>query len=242
MKVRDVMTSPVVSVPPTMRLKELARLLSERRLSGAPVVDDAGEVLGVVSEADLVAIQAGRPLSRRTPLEWAFGEQPSAWERRVRGATTVAQAMTAPAVSVEPECPLREAAALMVDRGVHRLPVIEGGRLVGILTRADLVRAYLRRDDEILRIVRDDVIRGTMSLNADDLRVGVHEGLVHIAGTVDRRSTAGVVEKLIRLVEGVDGVANRLVWKIDDSTLEPSGPRDAKAGTGSWGPHAHPRG
>ena len=241
MKVRDAMTTPVVSVPPTMRLKDLARLLSERRMSGAPVVDADGAVLGVVSEADLVAMQAGRPLSRRTPLEWAFGERPSPWERRVRGATTVAQAMTAPPVTVEPERPLREAAALMVDRSVNRLPVIEDGRLVGILTRADLVRAYLRRDDEILRVVRDDLISGTMWLHADQLRVDVREGVVRIAGTVDRRSTAVILEKLIHLVDGVAGVVSHLAWTIDDSTVGPSRPLEAEPGAASVTTREEPR-
>jgi CBS domain-containing protein len=232
MKVRDVMTSPVVSVPPATRLKELARLLSEHGLSGAPVVDD-GAVVGVISEADLVAKQVGRPVSRRTPLEWIFGDRPSAWERRERAATTVAEAMTTPAVTVEPDRPLREAAALMVDRGVNRLPVIEDGRLVGILSRADLVRAYLRRDEEILRTIREDVIGHTMWMDPAELRVDVRDGLVHIAGTVDRRSTARILEKLIRLVEGVDGIANYLAWELDDSSMEPSGPADPEPGAAS---------
>ena len=222
MKVRDVMTSPVVSVPPDTRLKELAGVLTERGVSGVPVVTSDGRVVGVVSESDLVAKQAGRPLSRRTALEWIFGDRPSAWEQRTHGATTVAEAMTGPAVTVHPECPLREAAAQMIDRGVNRLPVVEDGRLIGIITRADLVRAYLRRDDEFLRVVRDDLIANTMSMDPADLRVEVHEGLVRVAGTVDRRSTARVLEKLIRLVEGVHDVANYMTWELDDSVMHPS--------------------
>ena len=225
MKVRDVMTSEVVSVAPATRLKDLARLLSERRISGVPVVDE-GTLIGVVSEADLLAKQVGRPLSRRTPLDWIFGEQPSPWERRRRAATTVAEAMTAPAITVDVDRPLREAAALMVDRGVNRLPVLEAGRLVGIVTRADLVRAYLKRDEEILRTVRDAVIAHTMWLDPDALRIKVREGMVRIAGTVDRRSTATILEKLIRLVEGVDDVANYLTWEFDDSELEPAEPAE----------------
>jgi CBS domain-containing protein len=216
MKVRDVMTSEVVGVWPATRLKDLARLLSEPLISGAPVVDEDGEVVGGVSEADLVAKQVGRSLSRRTPLDWIFGDRPSAWEQRARAATTVAQAMTAPAITVDADRPLREAAALMVDWGVNWLPVIEAGRLVGIVTRAGLVRAYLRRDEEILRTVREDVIRHTIWLDPDELQVEVREGMARIAGTVDRRSTATILEKLIRLVEGVDGVANDLTWEFDD--------------------------
>jgi CBS domain-containing protein len=205
------------------------------------VVDEKGAVLAVVSEPDLVAKQVGRPLSRRTPLDWIFGERPSAWEQRTRAATTVAQAMTAPAITVEADRPLREAAALMVDHGVNRLPVIESGRLVGIVTRADLVRAYLRRDDEILRSVREDVIGHTMWLDPDDLRVEVREGLVRIAGTVDRRSTATILEKLIGLVEGVDSVANYLTWELDDSALEPAEPAEPEPGAASLTARQRPR-
>jgi CBS domain-containing protein len=240
MKVRDVMTSEVVSVAPSTRLKDLARLLSERRISGVPVVD-GGVLIGVVSEADLLAKQVGRPLSRRTPLDWIFGERPSPWEQRRRAATAVAQAMTSPAITVDADRPLREAAALMVDRGLNRLPVLEAGRLVGIVTRADLVRAYLKRDEEILRTVRDDVIAHTMWLDPDELQVTVREGMVRIAGTVDRRSTAAIVEKLIHLIEGVDGVANYLTWEFDDSALVPAEPDEPEPGAASLTARERPR-
>jgi len=222
------MTSEVVSVAPATRLKDLAQLLSERRISGVPVVDE-GTLIGVVSEADVLAKEVGRPLSRRMPLDWIFGERPSPWEQRRRAATTVAQAMTTPAITVDADRPLREAAALMVDRGVNRLPVIEAGRLVGIVTRADLVRAYLRRDEQILRTVRDDVIGHTMWLDPNELRVEVREGMVRLAGTVDRRSTATILEKIIRLVEGVDGVANDLTWEFDDRKVTPTEDREPGA-------------
>lgn len=240
MKVREVMTSDVVSVPPAMRLKELAALLSERRISGVPVVDE-GTLVGVVSEADILAKQVGRPLSQRTPLDWIFGERPGPGELRRRAATTVAQAMTTPAVTVEAGRSVREAAALMVDRGVNRLPVMEAGRLVGIVTRADLVRAYLKQDDEILRTIRDEVISHTMWLDPDELRVEVREGTVRVAGTVDRRSTATIVEKLIRLVEGVDDVANYLTWEFDDSALEPAEPDEPEPAAASLAARERPR-
>jgi CBS domain-containing protein len=241
MKVRDVMTSEVVSVPRATPLKDLARVFSERRISGAPVADEDGKVVGVVSEADLVAKQVGRPLSRRTPLDWIFGERPSPWEQRTRAATTAGEAMSAPAITIDADRPLREAAALMVDRGVNRLPVMEAGRLVGIVTRADLVRAYLRRDEEILRLVRENVIRHTMWLDPDELRVEVREGMVRVAGSVDRRSTATILEKLIHLVEGVDGVDNYLTWEFDDGALEPGGADEPEPGAASLAARERPR-
>jgi len=221
MKVRDVMTSDVVSVAPGMRLQELARLLIDRRISGAPVVGGDGELLGVVSETDVIAKQVSRPLSRRTPLDWLLGERQRPWEERRRAATTVSQAMSAPPITIEGDRPLREAAALMVDSGINRLPVLEARHLVGIVTRADLVRAYLRSDEDILRTVREEVVRRTMWLDPDDLQVEVREGLVRLAGSVDRRSTATILEKLTGLVEGVEGVANSLIWEFDDRAPVP---------------------
>jgi CBS domain-containing protein len=148
--------------------------------------------------------------------------------------------MTAPAVTIDADRPLREAAAVMIDRGINRLPVKSGGRLVGIVTRADLVRAYLRRDDETLRTIRDEVLRDTMWIDPNDLQVEVRDGHVRISGTVDRRSTATIVAKLIGLVEGVDHVESHLSWDFDDTGIGPSAP-DAEPGAASLLARERPR-
>lgn len=226
MKVRDVMTPGPITVSPDTRLRELAHLLTEHHISGVPVVDGAGHCVGVVSEGDLLVKQLSRPLSRRLPLEWILGERHDAGELRRRAATTAAEAMTSPAITITADRPIREAAALMVDRAINRLPVVANGRVVGIITRSDMVRAYLRLDEEILHLVRDDVIRHTLWLDPDSFEFAVGEGVVRIGGTVDRRSTARILEKLIALVEGVVEVQSRLEWELDDSTLEPAGDRE----------------
>jgi CBS domain-containing protein len=241
MKVRDVMTREVVSVPPSARLRDLAELLVKHRISGLPVVDD-GAVVGVVSEADLLVKQLGKVPNPRGPMAWLFDERPDANELRRRAATTVAQAMTSPATTVDAERPLREAAALMVERGINRLPVTDGGQLVGIITRADFVRAYLQRDQEILHAIRENVIRRTMWLEPDDLSVEVREGMVRIAGRVDRRSTATILGKLIGIVEGVEGVDRDLTWDIDDTVFEPVGESDPEPGAASLLTRERPRG
>lgn len=241
MKVRDIMTEAVVSARPETRLKDLARLLSAQRLSGVPVVDDDGAIIGVVSEGDLVAKHLGHPAGQRTPISWVFGERPDAGELRRRAATTVGQAMTAPAITIDADRPIREAAALMVDRQVNRLPVTDGGRLAGIVTRADLVRAYLRQDDDILRTVRHEVIAQTMWLDPDALDVEVREGIVRLAGMVDRRSTATILEKLVGLVEGVYAVDSYLTWQVDDRTIEPAEPGEREPGAASVMAREHSR-
>lgn len=230
MKVRDVMSRNVISVPREMHLKDLAGLLTEHQISGAPVTDADGAVSGVVSEADILMKQVGRPISRRRPLEWIFGESHDAEEIRRRVASTVGEAMTSPAVTVGADRSLREAAALMVDSKVNRLPVLEDGKLVGILTRADLVRAYLRRDDEALRAVREDVLRKTMWLEPERYEIDISEGALTLGGKVDRKSTADIIERLAGLVEGVDRVENRLTWERDDSDIQPPSTREPMPG------------
>lgn len=241
MKVRDVMTGDVISVAPKTHLRDVARLLIEHQISGVPVIDADGACLGVVSEGDLLAKQLSRPLSRRLPLEWILGEQHDPEELRRRAATTAAQAMSAPAVTIEPARPLREAAALMVDRGVNRLPVVSEGRVIGIVTRADLVKAYLRLDAEILHVIRDDILRRTMWLDPGDFNIEVREGVVSISATVDRRSTARIIEKLIGLVDGVTGVQTEIGWELDDTGFRPGLEIEPEPGAASTSARERPQ-
>jgi CBS domain-containing protein len=218
------MTREVISVAPETSLRDVARLLSEHQISGVPVVDAEGACVGVVSEGDLLLKQVSRRPPARLSLEWFLSPPPDPEERRRMTAVTAAEAMTAPALTIESDRPLREAAALMVDRSVNRLPVVSGTALVGVITRADLVRAYLGSDDEIGRAVRDDLLRHTMWLDPADFDVSVAEGIVSIAGRVDRRSTAGIVGRLIGLIDGVTEVRNGMTWRVDDSRWEPGEP------------------
>ena len=241
MKVRDVMTQSVISVPPEMSLRDVARLLIDHQISGVPVVDEAGAVVGVVSEADLLVKQLSRPVSRRLPLEWILGERHDPEELRHRAATTAAETMSAPAVTIDADRPLREAAAVMIDRSVNRLPVTSTGRMIGIITRADLVRAYLRLDQEIVHAVNEEVIRRTMWLDPSAFALDVREGVVRIDGSVDRRSTARILEKLIGLVDGVAHVESHLAWELDDTGLEPAGESEHEPGAVSVAARERPQ-
>lgn len=142
MKVADVMTHAVVSVDPKMPLPGVAALLSEHRISGVLVRDDAGALLGVVSEADILA-QAGGPSERAGLFEWLFEEWDEADHAKLK-ARTAAEAMTAPVQRISPDRSVEEAARRMLDGNVRRLAVVDEGRLVGIVSRADLVRGFAR--------------------------------------------------------------------------------------------------
>lgn len=221
MRVRDIMTVDVVTVSPETPLREVAGRMSERRISGMPVVDHAGRCIGVVSEGDVLVKEIGHPRAPR-PLDWLLGERHDPEVLRRRAARTAREAMSAPPIVIGPDRPLRIAADLMVGRRVNRLPVVESERLVGIVTRADLVRAYVRLDEEIVRTIREEILRHTMWLDPADFTIESREGLVRIEGAVDRRSTAGILTKLIGLVDGVADVESGLTWTLDDRDLEPA--------------------
>jgi CBS domain-containing protein len=220
--VREAMTGSVVAVRADMPLKDVARLLVQHRISGLPVVDDAGAVLGVVSEADFLMKEQGADAIPHRPLARLRGESRAARSQLAKvEAVTAGEAMTAPAVTIEPGQRISEAAAIMTARGLNRLPVVEDGCLVGIVTRADLVRAYVRSDDELAQTIREDVLLRMLWLDPVLFDVKIEDGMVSISGRVERRSTAEMVEHAVRLVPGVVEVAADIEWSVDDRHLEP---------------------
>lgn len=209
MNVADVMNKDVVVVSPQMLLKDVARVLVNRHFSGVPVVDDQGGVLGVVSEGDILVKERG-PGSASSIFGRALEAETWAAKHEARDAGS---AMTAPAVTIGSQRSVSEAAALMLDRGVNRLPVVDAeGKLVGIVTRADLVRAFVRDDSEIAREIRDDVLVRTMWESPDQFRVKVHAGEVRVAGRVNDAHAAGALIRLVERVPGVVSIRSRISW------------------------------
>jgi CBS domain-containing protein len=200
MRVRDLMTAEVVHARPSMSLKDGAALLAANGISGVPVVGDEGTVVGVLSEADIL-MKAGAVDPRTGLLHWLFEPDP-VFEQKLR-ARTVGDAMTAPAITVDPDVPVHRAAARMVDEGVNRLPVVEGGELVGIVTRADLVRAFARTDAEIAEEIESEVLRRTLWLEPGQVTVDVSDGVVGLTGQVETRTDAELLPLFVRRVPGV---------------------------------------
>ena len=206
--VSDVMTRTVVSVNAFAPFKEIVRRMQEYRVSAVPVVDEDHLVLGVVSEGDLIlkedADLEGEPrvldgVQRRLDRSKAAGR--IAWEL-----------MTAPAITIGPAATLGEAARLMHRRAVKRLPVVDPDdrTILGIVSRTDLLKVFLRDDAEIAREVREDVIRRTLWIDPDTIRVVVRDGVVMMEGQVEHRSLRSFLEELVLSCEGVVGVDNRL--------------------------------
>ncbi len=215
-QVGDVMTRDVVSVRPDTPIKDVAALLVERGISGLPVCENGGTVVGVLSEADLLVKQGGPPQRSGGIFAWLVDTADAPDLAKLR-AHTAGEAMTSPAITVGTDESVAEAARTMVSLGVNRLPVVEGGTLVGIVTRADLVRLFTRSDEEIAREIREDVAGRMLWIASDRLDVDVTQGEVVLRGQVDTELEAELLEKRVLFVPGVVGVRSELTWAVDRS-------------------------
>jgi CBS-domain-containing membrane protein len=215
-RVCDVMTTEVVSASPETPYKELVRLLVDHKISALPVVDDRHHAVGVVSEADLLLKEELPPQARKAPL---LARRRWRTERAKARGVTAADVMTTPVVTIGEQATVAEAARRLHAAGVKRLPVDDVvGRLVGIVSRSDLLKVFLRPDQEIRREVVEEVIRHDMLMGTDRFHVVVTDGVVVLEGVCERRS---LIPILVRAVYGVDGVVrvqNRLGFDVDDTT------------------------
>jgi CBS domain-containing protein len=215
MHVESLMSRDVVTVAAETPLKEVAALLSRHRISGVPVCDADQRVLGVVSEADILRKEEGRqPRSSTGLLSWLFERDDESLDKV--SARTAGEAMTSPAVTIEPGRPVSEAARLMLERQVNRLPVVQEDKLVGIVTRADLVRAFNRPDEEILREISEDVLLRTLWISPDRVTISVEGGEVSLAGEMENRTQAELAVAYVSRVPGVVDVHSDLTWQVDD--------------------------
>ena len=224
--VQDVMTREVVTVSGATPFKELVRLLNANRVTAVPVLDDTGRVvMGVVSETDLALKEVAPLREAHAPL---FQTTQHRSERAKAAGLTAAELMTAPAVTAGPEELVAAAARRMHDRNVKRLPVVDrGGALVGIVTRADLLKVFLRPDEDLRFDVLDHVVGSLLRLPAGAVEVEVHNGVVRLAGRVRRRSQAEALEKMTGTIDGVVAVESRLTWPVDDVDVQPVPPEPA---------------
>lgn len=220
--IRDMMTTRVVTVHRETGLKEVARLLVDHRISGVPVVDVHGAVIGVLTEADFLPKEQGGGAVQHRRLAGLFRDSAESRAQRARiVATRADEAMTCPAITIEAHQPVSEAARLMMVHHVNRLPVVEEGRLVGIVSRADLLRAFIRSDAELEATIRDDVLLHILWLDPSQFDVRVEEGVVRIGGRVERRSTAEIIERTVALVPGIVRAESTIEWSLDDTKLQP---------------------
>jgi CBS-domain-containing membrane protein len=204
-RVRDVMTTDVVTVDTTASYKEVARLLSERKVNAVPVLDQERHVLGMLSEADLLRKQE-RGFSR---IGWGLPAR-TRRERKQATARTAKHLMTSPAIAIHPDARLGSAARLMNGHHVRRLPVVdESGKLLGIVSRRDLLSVFLRPDDEIAAEIRA-VLANVLIDDMSRLTLTVRNGVVVLEGSLGQPDLAPDVVRLAQDVDGVVDVVDRL--------------------------------
>ncbi|MFI7705608.1 CBS domain-containing protein [Nonomuraea sp. NPDC049480] len=222
--VRDVMTTHVASVEASTPFKDVAELLVRRGVSAVPVLDAGGRVTGVVSEADLLRKEefreqyygeGYRPRMQARLRRWLTGRGKKAAEKAA--GATVGEVMSAPAVTVGPEVSTVTAAQLMDEYGVKRLVVADGdGRLIGIVSRRDLLKAYVRDDAELKRWVEQAIPEQARWNDRTGIAVQVQNGIVTLSGYTSTRAEAAAAVRMAKGLGGVVGVRENLVWERYD--------------------------
>ncbi|WP_340384023.1 CBS domain-containing protein [Streptomyces sp. SS7] len=205
--VGEVMTREVVRARRGTPFKDVVRLLDRHRISGVPVVDEDDKVIGVISGTDLIRRPAGRSADGRD--------------------LTARELMSTPAITVHPEQRIADAARVMERRGVERLPVVdEEDRLIGIATRRDLLRVFLRTDDEIRREILDDVLPLVLGRTAPEVTVSVRDGVVTLCVPGEHGAELAAAIRSAYRVDGVVGVVNR---PAPTGSSRPAGPAPGPA-------------
>jgi CBS domain-containing protein len=218
--VRDVMTTTVVSVSPETGFDEVARLLKSHGVRALPVLDPAGHVLGVVSEADLMGIAAlGDPKHEAPQGRWHH--RGGAWDRP----NTAGALMTSPVIAVVPTASVAEAARVIREHKLGWLAVVEtreagAERLVGVLGRSDLLTVFLRDDAELRNEVVDNLLTRILLVDTTRLDVQVAEGVVTLLGQLPTRAEVRLVVEFIERLEGVVKVIDYLTYEVDERVAD----------------------
>jgi CBS domain-containing protein len=219
MQVKDVMTRDVIAVSPATPIHKAAELMVDHGVSGLPVVDAQGAVVGIVSEGDLVVRQ--KPRGR--PSWWTFffndGERLAREYRKAVG-TTVGEVMTSAVITVSPDVPLESAAVILDRHNIRRLPVLEDGHLVGLVSRGDLIKALAatppaqisRSDAQLVAEMRARVAREAWTTTSG-LVIQARDGVLELWGLVDTEAEKSALETMARAIDGCRGVENHLVTR-----------------------------
>ncbi len=197
MHVRDLMTTDVVAVGVTTTVRDAARMMFRYRVSGLPVTDIEDRVLGIITEGDFLALELKRAET---------GEAPE----------YVGEVMSDSLLSVSPDLEILEAARFLHSHDVKRVVVIEDSKMVGIISRFDIVAAFTRPDDLIEDEIREDLIRRVLFVDPATVDVSVANGIVRFVGSIGTRTEARLIEELARRLDGVVEVKNELTWRLDD--------------------------
>ncbi|MEF0941829.1 CBS domain-containing protein [Rhizobium sp. BR 362] len=213
MLVKDVMTATLVKISPDNSVEQAARTMLASHVSGIPVVDDSGRLVGIISEGDLIRRTelGGAAISSLADTTTPHRERASAYIKR--HSWRVGDAMTGNPITINEDASLAKAAKMMEEHGIKRIPVIKDGDLVGLVSRADLLKAFLvtrqdktmTGDDAIQRIIATRLGENT-GLEGFELQVAVVDGIVHLWGNVDTEEGKKAARIASESVNGVRGV------------------------------------
>jgi CBS-domain-containing membrane protein len=204
-RVRDVMTTSVLTVDRITPYKEIATLMAEHKVSAVPVLTMGRHVAGVVSEADLLGVQDKR--ARRARLE-PGGRLHLHAAKKEHWGLTAAELMTSPAITIYPDATLPATARLMNSRHLKRLPVVDAdGTLIGIVSRCDLLSVFLRPDEDIAREVRE-MLTQILLTDPATITARVHNGIVTLAGQPGPSDQHDLIPVAVRLTWDIDGVVD----------------------------------
>ncbi|MCW2876406.1 MAG: domain containing rane protein [Sphaerisporangium sp.] len=225
MKVQNVMTTDVASVDERTPFKDIAEMLIAREVSAVPVVDVESHVVGVVSEADLLRKEEFRDRfyreGYRPPLRARLRDQIGGHGRKAdekAHGETAADLMSTPVHTVKPYTTVVTAARLMDEHGVKRLPVTDDkDKLLGIVSRHDLLKVFVRSDEAISREVRDDVLTRSLWIETAGVKVATCRGVVTLTGNLRLRSEAQMAARMTQRVNGVVDVVDEIGYEEDDT-------------------------
>jgi CBS domain-containing protein len=247
MKASEIMSREVLSIAPDAPLRDAIRLMLDQRISGVPVVDGAGKLVGVLTEGDLLRrFETGTERRLRPWLEFFLGPRRQAEDYVKTHGRRVEAIMTREVISIGPDTPVGELVALMESRRIKRLPVVDGEVLVGIVSRADLMRAVARvldqgetpptDDDAIRERVLAELQKAAGWAPRSGVTVTVKEGVVALQGAIFEEKERAALRVAAENVPGVSAVEDRLVWiePVSGTVIEPSPleaePPEPKAG------------
>jgi CBS-domain-containing membrane protein len=216
-KIRNVMTREVVTVDEQAPFTEMVRLMAVHKVSALPVLDAGGRVVGVVSEADLLHKEEYQ--DEPDGAHWLERRRERAARAKAAGRRAV-EVMSSPAITIDPDATVPMAARLLARHGIKRLPVVDDlGRLIGIVSRPDLLRLFLRDDEAIQREILDEVLLRALWIEPATVLVKVEDGVVTLTGHLERKSLVPMAIHLTRTVPGVVDVVSQLTFEVDDDRL-----------------------
>ena len=219
MRVSELMTEKVLTIGPEAPLRDVATILVANGISGLPVCDIEGGVLGVISEGDILYKEHDPAEGHMGgPLGWIVEGAPDSRAYAKAKALTARKAMTSPAITIAPYESVSRAARIMSERHINRLPVVQNDKLVGIVTRGDLVRAFTRTDAELEQELKQDVLQRTMWIDPGKVTVTVKNGVAMLSGRLPVRSDVEMLNKLAARVPGVVAVDSTVEWDLDETT------------------------